>query len=74
MTRALTVTLAIVATLALAGCAYDYLQRSDKIAFSAGDAVAANREGSTTDPANPDAYDTDGLGKNGPVIVVTPDP
>ena len=58
----------------LGGCAYDYLQHSDRVAYSAGDAVQANLEAETTDPA---AYDdTKGLGKNGNVTpsteVVTP--
>ena len=49
--------------LVLSGCTYDYLQRSDKIALSAGDAVNANLEAQTTDPAGD--YDTSGLGKDG---------
>ena len=49
--------------LVLSGCTYDYLNRSDKIAFSAGDAVTGNLEAQTTDPAGD--TDTSGLGKDG---------
>jgi hypothetical protein len=51
----------------LAACTYDYLQRSDRVAYSAGDAVNANIEAETTDPANPNSGKTGGLGKNGPM-------
>ena len=61
-------TAAFAATLALTGCAYDYLQHSDRIAYSAGDAVKANLARETTDPANPDSKSTKGLGKNGAVV------
>jgi hypothetical protein len=56
--------------LVLAGCTYDYLQRSDRIAYSAGDAVEANLEAQTTDPANPNSTKTGGLGKNGAILIV----
>lgn len=58
--------------LVLAGCTYDYLQRSDRIAYSSGDAVEANLEAQTTDPANPNSSKTGGLGKNGALIMVPP--
>ncbi len=52
-----------------AGCAkYDYLQRTDRISYHAGDAVRANLERETIDPSNGAMYDTSGLGKNGSVI------
>ncbi|RYE07758.1 MAG: hypothetical protein EOP22_16295 [Hyphomicrobiales bacterium] len=60
------------AILSLSGCAYDYLQRSDKIAYSAGDAVKANLARETTNPAGPTS--TKGLGKNGSVVPPPPDP
>lgn len=59
---------ALAATLSLTGCAYDYLQHSDQIAYSAGDAVKANLARETNDPANPDAKSTKGLGKNGKTV------
>lgn len=52
----------------LGGCAYDYLQRSDKVAYSSGDAVKANLEQQTIDPSRSSAYSTKGLGKNGKVV------
>jgi hypothetical protein len=60
---------ALAATLTLlGGCTYDYLQRSDKVAYSAGDAVKANLERQTTNPTKGSSYSTKGLGKNGQVI------
>ena len=56
-------------TLLLGGCAYDYMQRTDRVAYHSGDAVKANLEAQTVDPANPDARSVKGLGRNG---VVTP--
>lgn len=53
---------------ALAGCGYDYMQRSDRVAFSQGNAVKANLERETTDPSKATSYSTKGLGKNGRVI------
>jgi hypothetical protein len=67
-----TIALVIVLTLPLGGCAYDYLQRSDRVAYSAGDAVKANLEQQTTDPSNANMYDTKGLGKNG--AIAPPEP
>lgn len=57
------VSLAAGIALVLSGCTYDYLSRSDKIAFSAGDAVTGNLEAQTTDPAG--ETNTSGLGKDG---------
>lgn len=54
--------------LALTGCAYDYLQRSDRVAYSAGDAVKANLEQQTANPTGKARYDKSGLGRNGDVI------
>lgn len=54
--------------LTLAGCAYDYLQRSDRVAYSAGDAVKANLEMQTANPTGKARYDKSGLGKNGVVV------
>ena len=57
--------------LPLGGCAYDYLQHTDRVGYSAGDAVHANLEAETTNPSKRSMYQVGGLGKNG---VVTPAP
>jgi hypothetical protein len=59
---------AAIGALLLSGCAYDYLQRTDRVGYNAGDAVKANLAIQTTDPANPASYRTRGLGRNGYVI------
>jgi len=64
--------LAGTAALALSGCAYDYLQRSDKVGYSAGDAVKANMAAQTIDPAKGSTNSTTGLGKNGYVAPTSP--
>ena len=60
--------LALALATLLSGCTYDYLQHSDRIAYSAGDAVKANLERQTTDPSRGSAYDTTRLGQNGAVV------
>ena len=60
--------LALILACSLSGCTYDYLQRSDRVAYSAGDAVKANLERQTTDPSRGSAYDTTGLGQDGSVV------
>jgi hypothetical protein len=62
---------ATVLGLLLSACAYDYLQRSDRIAYSAGDAVKANLEGETINPSSTLMNDKSGLGKDGNVIPST---
>lgn len=52
----------------LCGCTYDYLQRTDRVAYSAGDAVNANLERETVNPTKRSMYDTRGLGKDGAII------
>jgi len=59
----------LLAATALAGCAYDYMQRTDRVAYSAGDAVKTNMAIQTTNPSKGSMYDTRGLGKNGPVLL-----
>ena len=62
-------------TLLLGGCTYDYLQRTDRVAYSAGDAVRANLERETINPTRSSMYVTKGLGRNGsvnPASSVTP--
>lgn len=60
---------ALVAVLAtLAGCTYDYRQRTDRVGYTAGDAVKANLARETTNPSRGSMYSTKGLGKDGPVI------
>jgi hypothetical protein len=66
---------AIVAALALgalpAGCTYDYLQHTDQVGYSAGNAVRANLAMETINPWKRDMYDMRGLGKNGVVVPQT---
>jgi hypothetical protein len=62
--------LAATALLALSGCTYDYLQNSDGLAYSAGDAVRANLQRQTIDPARDSTWSTRGLGRNGAVLAV----
>jgi hypothetical protein len=57
--------LAGTAVLVLGGCTYDYLQRSDRVGYSAGDAVKANLAAQTIDPAKGSTNSTKGLGKDG---------
>lgn len=61
---------ALAATLALltSGCVHDYMQRSDRISYSAGDAVKANLERETIDPSKDSMNNLSGLGRNGYVI------
>jgi hypothetical protein len=54
--------------LPLGGCAYDYMQHTDRVGYTAGDAVRANLESETINPSHRSMYDTSGLGKNGSVI------
>ena len=54
--------------LILGGCSYDYLQHTDRVSYSAGNAVKANLEGQTINPSSASQYDVAGLGKNGYVI------
>ncbi len=56
--------------LALGGCTYDYLQHTDRVAYSAGDAVKANLERETIDPSSESKHKTKGLGRDGVVVVV----
>jgi hypothetical protein len=60
--------LSAIAALLLGGCTYDYLQRTDRVGYSAGDAVKANLERETLDPSKKSAYSTKGLGKDGDVV------
>lgn len=55
------------AALLLGACAYDYLQHSDRVGYSAGDAVKANLESETINPAGGSSDNVSGLGRNGPV-------
>ena len=54
--------------LMLGGCAYDYIQRTDRVAFHAGEAVKANIAIQTTNPSSASQYSTTGLGQNSHVI------
>jgi len=72
MNRLTNAVLAMIAALILAGCAYDYGQRTDRVAFSAGDAVRANLERETINPSSNAMSVTSGLGRNGIVTVEAP--
>lgn len=63
-----TIALVGLSALLLGGCRYDYLQHTDRVAYSAGDAVKANLESATIDPSSDEQYDVSGLGKNGQVV------
>jgi hypothetical protein len=60
--------LSVPLALPLGGCSYDYLQHTDRVAYSAGDAVKANLESETINPSKRSMYVTAGLGKNGVVV------
>ena len=68
MNRSFAMLAAAALALLLSACAYDYLQHSDRIAYSAGDAVKANLEGETINPSSKLMNDKTGLGKDGNVI------
>jgi len=57
--------------LGLGGCTYDYLQHSDRVAYSAGDAVHANLESETINPSKRSMRLLGGLGKNGSVVATS---
>lgn len=59
---------ATVLVAALGGCSYDYMQRTDRVGYSAGNAVRANLARETSNPTKGSMYSTKGLGKNGPVV------
>jgi hypothetical protein len=61
------------AALSLSGCAYDYLQHTDRVGYSAGDAVKANLVQQTTNPSKRSMYLKGGLGKNG-IVTKQDDP
>lgn len=65
---AILVALTVVSVSVLAGCSYDYAQRTDRVAHSAGNAVRANLEQSTTNPSSKAANSTTGLGKTGKTV------
>lgn len=58
----------IAVVVALTGCAYDYRQRTDRVGYSAGDAVRANLARETANPTKASMYSTKGLGGNGQVV------
>ena len=62
--------LALVLAATLAGCTYDYAQHTDRVGFSAGDAVKANMAIQTIDPSKKSMNDTAGLGKDGSIPIV----
>ena len=64
--------LKVAAVVALAllinACSYDYLQHTDRVGYSAGNAVRANMAIQTSNPTSRAHYVTSGLGANGSVI------
>ena len=69
--------LALALATLLGGCAYDSAQHTDRVAYSAGDAVKTNMALQTIDPSKSSMNDTSGLGKDGvtPIVeVVVKDP
>lgn len=64
----------LAACMTLTACAYDYRQRTDRVGYSAGDAVRANLARETTNPTKASMYSTKGLGGNGPVVGSTSTP
>jgi hypothetical protein len=62
---ALAVAMSSALALALSGCTYDYIQRTDRVSYSAGDAVRANLERETINPSKGSMKVTTGLGKDG---------
>ncbi len=69
--RLVGVTAGLGLALLLGGCSYDYLQHTDRVAYSAGDAVKANLEAETINPAKRSMASKWGLGRNGSVITTT---
>jgi hypothetical protein len=67
MNRLTLIILAAILMLPVSGCAYDYMQRIDRVSYSAGNAVRANIERETANPSSKNKTSTKGLGKNGPV-------
>ena len=63
--RILPAAIALPLALLLSGCGYDYMDHSDRVAYSAGDAVKANLEAETINPTKRSMYSTKGLGRNG---------
>ncbi len=63
---------ALAAALLLGGCSYDYVQHTDRVGYSAGDAVKANLERETKSPSKRSMYSTTGLGRNGDVTSTLP--
>ena len=66
--RLAAVLLAGASLVTLAACSYDSLNHADGVSYQAGDAVKANLEAQTDNPAKPSMKITEGLGKNGKVI------
>jgi hypothetical protein len=67
------IVLAVLILMPLAGCFYDYAQHSDRVAYSAGDAVKANLERETANPSKKSMSDVSGLGQDGEVAIQTDD-
>ena len=62
--------LAIGLSATLSACGYDYMQRTDRVGYSAGNAVKANLERETINPSRKSMDSTAQLGKNGVVVPV----
>jgi hypothetical protein len=57
--------LALVIAALLGGCAYDSAQHTDRVGYSAGNAVKANLALQTINPLKKSLNDTPGLGRDG---------
>jgi hypothetical protein len=71
MIRLATLVLASSLVLPLGGCAYDYMQRTDRVSYSAGNSVRANLEAQTVNPSKKSMKSKAGLGKDGHVVPET---
>lgn len=64
---------ALAIALLATGCAYDSMQRTDRVSFRAGNAVRANMATQTVNPSKGSLYVTTGLGASGTVRPGAPD-
>lgn len=68
MSTALRLAATAALVLSLSGCAYDYIQHTDRVSYHGGDAVHANLEQETINPSKRSMKNVSGLGKNGAAV------